>query len=159
MACPGTKVGGSKDRRSPFASAVSGQKRVTDIGAGPAPVEPEPEPEPEAGLPIPLLSLVGFGVAAGGVLMTAVAGGLALAEKGELDADPCSTTRSCDASSLRRRAIFADVGLGLIVVGAALGTTFLFVGRGDDGDADTARLELTPSFGPDGAAAVLRGTF
>ena len=120
------------------------------------------EPEPEAPAPtfwegLSPLVYVGSGVAVAGLISLAVAGPLALVEKQRLDDDPCSTSRICDAGSLRVRALVADVGLGLFVVGAALATTFFFLG-GDDDEA-SARLELVPSAGPEGAGAWLRGTF
>ena len=106
------------------------------------------------------VAIAGFAVAGAGAVMLGVFGGLALAERSDLDADPCSETRTCDAGGLRTKAVLADVGLGLLVVGAALGTVFLLIGGDDDDDAtETARWRVTPSVSRDGAGLSARGVF
>ena len=103
------------------------------------------------------LVLAGYGTGAVGAVVLGVFAALALDAKAGLDSDPCSLTRTCDAGPLRTRAILADVGLGLLLVGVIFGTTFFFLG--DDDDDETARLELLPSVGTAGASASLRGSF
>lgn len=112
---------------------------------------------PDAG--ISPIAIAGFAAAGAGAVMLGVFGGLALGERSELDDDPCSATRTCDASGLRTKAVLADVGLGLLVVGAALGTVFLFVGGDDDEDDASARFRLSPAVGPRGAALSAQGVF
>lgn len=101
------------------------------------------------------VAIAGFAVAGAGVVTLAVAGGLALSEKGNLDDMGCAESRACDAGSLRTRALVADIGLGLAVAGAALGVVFLFVGGNDD--ADVARV--SPWGMPGGGGASVEGRF
>lgn len=103
------------------------------------------------------VAIAGFAVAGAGLVTLAVAGGLALSEKGNLEDAGCATSRACDAGSLRTRALVADIGLGLAVVGAALGVVFLFVGGGEDADEDVARL--SPWGMPGGGGASVEGRF
>lgn len=116
--------------------------------------------EESEGLAISPVAIAGFAAGGAGAVMLGVFGGLALAEKGDLDSDPCADTRTCDASGLRTKAVLADVGLGLMVVGAALGVVFLFVG-GDDGDEDeaSARWTLSPSVTRTGGGLSAQGVF
>lgn len=118
------------------------------------------EVEPGGGGGISPVAIAGFAVAGAGAVMLGVFGGLALGEQSDLDADPCSATRTCDASGLRTKAVLADVGLGLLVVGAVLGTVFLFIGGDDDAeDGETARWSVTPAVSRDGAALSAQGVF
>lgn len=124
------------------------------------PSEAEGEGDDSEGLAISPVAIAGFAAGGAGAVMLGVFGGLALAEKGDLDSDPCADTRTCDASGLRTKAVLADVGLGLMVVGAALGVVFLFLG-GDDGDEDeaSARWTLSPSVTRTGGGLSAQGVF
>lgn len=105
-------------------------------------------------------AIIGFSVAGVGALMLGVSGGLAMAKRSELDDAGCSPNcPSSDVSSLRRRAAFADVGLGLAVAGAALGVVFLVVGGGNDDDAEARRVRVEPYAGRHSAGASIRGQF
>lgn len=86
----------------------------------------------------PVAALVAFSVAGAGLVTLAVAGPLALSAKSDLQEMPCAATSECDASTLRTRAVVADIGLGLLVAGAAAGVILLFVGRGSPEDAEGA---------------------
>ena len=115
---------------------------------------------PAEGNQIPWGAVAGYGVAGAGVVLLSVAGAMALSEKSALQNDPCSSTQSCDASTLRRRAILADVGLGVAVLGAALGTTFLVLGIVSPRKARSeARLQWSPVVSHQVTGAVLEGEF
>jgi len=123
------------------------------------PEQVEAQEERREGLAVSPVAIAGFAAAGAGAVMVGVFGGLALAERSDLDADPCSETRTCDASALRTRAILADVGLGLLVAGAALGVVFLLVG-GEDANGDaSARFSLSPSVSQRGGGLSARGVF
>lgn len=134
-----------------------------DGGGGDARPEDEVEEEDETsgGLSISPVAIAGFAAAGAGAVMLGVFGGLALGEQSDLDADPCAETRTCDASGLRTKAILADVGLGLLVAGAVVGTVFLFIGGDEDDDEDgaTARWSVSPAVSRDGAAISAQGVF
>lgn len=122
-----------------------------------SPVHSEPRDELGRGGVHPA-ALAAFAGAGAGVLMFATFGGLALARDGDLEGD-CSPT--CDPTDdridqERRFAAVADVGLGLTLVGAALGVVFVFVL--DDG-GDDAAVALSPTVGPDGGGVSLEGRF
>jgi tetratricopeptide (TPR) repeat protein len=121
----------------------------------------DPPEEEDEGLVLSPIAIAGFATAGAGALMVGIFGGLALAERSDLDGDPCSVTRTCDASGLRTKAVLADIGLGLLVAGAALGTVFLFLGgdEDDDGDEAQARWTVAPSVSREGAALSARGVF
>ncbi len=138
------------------------RERASDDGEGGGDARPEDEletGEADEGLSISPVAIAGFAAAGAGAVMLGVFGGLALGEQSDLDADPCSATRTCDASGLRTKAILADVGLGLLVAGAVVGTVFLFIGGDDDGDGETARWSVSPAVSRDGAALSAQGVF
>lgn len=90
--------------------------------------------------------IVAFGVGGAGFLTLAIAGPLALAKDKQL-ADGCGATESCSSSDVapaNRRALVADIGLGIGVAGAVVGTILFFTGRSGDDDADTASITATP---------------
>ena len=135
---------------------TEGDREVVESGAL-EPGENEPD-EGSEGSDLSPVAMAGFAAAGAGAIMFGVFGGLALGEQSDLDDDPCAATRTCDASGLRTKAILADVGLGLLVVGAAVGTVLLLVG-GDDDDDGTARWSVSPIIGRDGAALSTQGVF
>lgn len=119
-----------------------------------------PSPAPGAGPNVG--AIASFAAAGVGVVMLGVGGGLALAEKGDLEDRGCPDATDgepCDVSALRTRAAIADVGLGLTVVGAALGVVLLLVGGGEDDPEAEAGLRLDPWMGRTGGGAVVRGAF
>ncbi|MEM9067869.1 MAG: tetratricopeptide repeat protein [Myxococcota bacterium] len=134
--------------------------QAPDDDPGPivAPPEEEEEDDPEVGgANVP--AIVGFSIAGAGALMLGVSGGLALAKRGELDDEECRPNcPSSDVDSLRRRAIFADIGLGLAAAGAVVGVIFLIVGGGDD-DSDEARVRVEPYADRHSAGASIGGRF
>jgi hypothetical protein len=80
---------------------------------------------------------VAFGVGGAGLVVTAVFGAVALENKSNLNGE-CSTGHgSCPASaqgninSFRTNALVSDIGLGVGVVGLALGGVLLLVNRGE----------------------------
>ncbi len=81
----------------------------------------------------PTGALIALSVGAAGLVSTAVAGGLALAEDRNLDAeDSCKRNRSCtddDLSTLRRRRRTTDISLGIGLTGAVVGLTWWLVKR------------------------------
>lgn len=107
-------------------------------------------------------AIIGLSVGGAGVALFGIFGALTLAEDGSL-ADGCGATRSCsddDLSSLRTYTILADIGIGLAVVGAALGTYFLIAGGGDDDEDEGESVSLVPLFDPRGAGgAMVEGRF
>jgi tetratricopeptide (TPR) repeat protein len=146
--------------RRRLAEQPAGETGATEPVAGGetgAPIAPPPpvdegdaaaaEPtEPASGGGIPTPALISFAAAGAGVIAMALFGVLALSEQSSLE-DGCGASMTCssdDVSSLDTLALLSDIGLGVAVVGAALGVTFILT---DDGGgstsattADTVRL-------------------
>lgn len=92
-----------------------------------------------------------FGVGAAGALTALIAGPMALSERSRLDEQPCAQTSTCDASALRRRALIADIGLGVAVLGTVTGVVLWFVLKPSSDGREATRI--TPSFAIDGRGA------
>jgi hypothetical protein len=98
--------------------------------------------------------------AGAGVVALAVGGALALKRDSDL-ANDCGelTTRSCtddEVAPLRRASITADVGLGVAIVGALVGTLLVLSRRPPSSDAD---VEVAPAVGRNQGGLVLHGRF
>lgn len=105
-------------------------------------------------------AIVSLAVAGAAAIVFAVGGGLALAENDRL-AGTCGerTTSSCEdaaLSDLRSYTLLADVGLGVAVVGAALGGLLLGLGLAE-GPANEGAVAITPWVGVGGGGASVRG--
>lgn len=92
-------------------------------------------------------AVAALSVAAAGGLMAVIAGPMALSERSRLDEQPCALTSTCDASTLRRRARFTDVGIGVAAVGAVVGVILLFVLKPS---RDELTVRIDPVLGIDG---------
>ena len=92
--------------------------------------------------------LTGYSIAGVGLLTFGISGVLAIIEKGNLDSDPCSETSTCDAGRLRIRSVVADIGLGITLAGAALGTLFFFLHRVNPEQQESATFRLEPYASP-----------
>lgn len=140
-------------------TTVSGTPPPADTAATePPPTETSPPVEeparPRRKLAVPL---VAFGAGAAGLLVMAITGPMALHEDQAL-ADGCGATRSCSASDVapaNRLALTSDIGLGVGIAGAAVGTLLLFVGPG----RAPASSEATGVRSLRVAPAVARGAF
>jgi hypothetical protein len=136
-----------------------------------APVAPGPGPQPAPATgptsspasspPNRTAAYVTYGVGAAGFVVTAVFGVLALGDKSRLDSAPgcpksCPESSQSDIDALHRDALISTIGLGVGIVGAALGTYF-FVSAHSDEAPKTAKLDVRPWIGP--ASAGLGGTF
>lgn len=109
----------------------------------PVPRPAAPPPEPSSGVPLP--AMISYGIGGAGLAVFAVFGILALTEESSV-ADACGVDRSCgdeDLDPIDAHALIADVGLGVAIVGAAIGTVLLLTG--DDEATPTARV--TPRIG------------
>ena len=90
-------------------------------------------------------------VSAAGVLMVATLGPMALSERGKQD-DSCAPACSDgDLKRMRWYGALSDVGLGLAIVGAAVGTLLWF--RVPNGEQGPPGAEVALGLGPNGAAA------
>ncbi|MFT5356214.1 MAG: tetratricopeptide (TPR) repeat protein [Polyangiales bacterium] len=93
-----------------------------------------------------------LGIGAAGLITMGVAGGLALSEKSRLQDDCVAGCEESETTSLRTRALVADIGLGLGIAGAAIGLILLLTSDDDDNDASA---QVVPSIGPNAAGATL----
>lgn len=121
-------------------------------------IAPTPPPRDEGG-GVSLPAIVSYAVAGAGLVTFGVFGALALAEDSSL-AESCGADagRACgsdDVSTLQTFSLVADIGLGVAVVGAIVGTVFLLLGGGDD----EPEVALAPAVGPDVAGISARGRF
>jgi tetratricopeptide (TPR) repeat protein len=99
--------------------------------------------------------LTAFGIGGAGLITLAVAGPLALSENNAL-ADGCGATSTCTSSDVapaNRRALVADIGLGVGVAGVVVGTILMFTGRGEHAEGDEASVRTMPYLAP-GAAGL-----
>jgi hypothetical protein len=102
---------------------------------------------------------VAYGVAGAGLVTGSVFGILALVESGNLS-DNCDAQKMCDPKyqsdldAANRNAIIADVGFGVAIAGAAVGTYLLLSGKPDD---KKASARVVPWIGP--AMLGARGEF
>jgi hypothetical protein len=116
--------------------------------AAPAPA-PEPTPD-ESGGTLTALGWVSLSVGAAGLVVGAVAGGLALAKKSELD-EACPTATTCppdragDIDTLETRAHVSTAGLAVGVAGVAVGVLLLLLGTegSDRSDGSEASSQVT----------------
>lgn len=95
-------------------------------------------------------AIAGFAVAGVGLVSAVVFSVLTLAEDGRVGGLPCAASRSCsgdDVGTLNTFALVSDVSWGVSLVGAIVGTIFLFVPT-SSAQADThARLRIEPLVG------------
>lgn len=115
----------------------------TEVTAPPLVAPPPPAPAATN-----VAAIVGFSVAALGVVGVGVFGGLTLAADSSLSGG-CGATHSCSAaqlSDLHTWAAVTDVSFGVALAGAVVGLAFLLVGTGPAArPADHARLLLVPT--------------
>lgn len=108
---------------------------------------------------LPTISMVSFAAAAGGLAAMATFGGLAIAEKNSV-ASGCGKTQSCtqgQVSAMDTYALISDVGLGVAVLGGAVGLAWMFVSSGASGDSERAGLEVRPWVDPRGGGGAAIG--
>lgn len=141
--------------------AKEGAEPDLDVSAG-ADLRGSPEgladvaPSPRG--PLFVGALTSYGVALGGLAMFVTAGPMALREDRAL-AGGCGALPACAPSEVARAdrlALVADVGLGVLVAGAAVGTVMLLV---DKKRRTRPALEASPYASTGGAGFVLRGLF
>ncbi len=125
------------------------------------PLSQPPAPSPAPSSPNHTAAFVTFGIGATGLIVGSVFGVLALGDKSHLDSvdgcpGACPASSQSDVDAIHRDALLSTIGIGVGVVGVALGT-ILFVSAHSDESPRTARIELRPWVGP-GSAGV-GGTF
>jgi hypothetical protein len=120
----------------------------------------QPVPPAPASTPNRAPAFVSFGIGAAGLVFGSVFGVVALGDKSRLDSacvdKGCPQSSQSDIDAMHRDSLLSTIGIGVGVVGAALGTIFLVTAHGDD-SPKTARMDVHPWFGP-GSAGV-GGTF
>jgi len=145
---------------------------VAEAEAEPTP-EPTPEPPPLAEpLPDPVVetpvvtpppperdppwgAVVGYSLAAAGLVTTAVTGGLALSERSELESRCAPTCSDDDVSSMSALGVAADVGLGVAGAGAVVGTVLLVLWLVEGDPSPDVAVDASPVRG--GAVVTVRG--
>jgi hypothetical protein len=117
-----------------------------------APTSPPPPPAPPSRVP----SIIAFSIGGAGAVLGGVLGGVALAQAGGVKADasvrcPDKACSDPDLASRKSSAVtsawVANVGIGVAVVGAAVGTVLLFV-RTDKAKSTSA--SVIRALGPGG---------
>jgi hypothetical protein len=138
--------------------------RAEELAAPEEPEEPEAVPPPPQEVDdgsggVPMGAIISYAVAGAGLATFGVFGALALAEDsnlaGSCGADAGRTCGDDDVSTLQTFSIVADIGLGVAVVGAIVGTVLLLVGGG----GDDAQVAVAPAIGPDVVGVSARGAF
>lgn len=104
--------------------------------------------------------IAAFGVAGVGLITFAVAGLLSSSRLSSAE-DTCAGPVGCDVAELDgvdRASLVADIGLGVAIAGAVVGTILLLVGRKNT-DEPATRSAVTPLLSPSAMGAQLEGTF
>jgi len=132
--------------------------------ASPAPIAPPvvalaPRPEPRASY-VPAAILLGVGAV--GIGVGAVLGVVTLDKASHLNSvcqprSDCPTSEQGDIDSANAFALGSTIGFGVGILGAGLGTYFLFKPPKEDRGASTAGVTVRPWFGP--GSAGLTGRF
>ena len=128
--------------------------------SAPAPSLPKSEqPAPPDG--VSPLAFVGFGVAVVGVGVGATFGILALGTKSDLDARcpdrVCPTDAQGTGDTLSTQATLSTIGIGVGILGAAVGTYFLLTGGASARAPGAASATISPYFS--GSGGGLEGRF
>ena len=123
----------------------------------------EPRVEPSDG-GVPLGAWIGWGVGAAGIIGGAIFGGLALADKSDIEGMPCAINDTCPDSvvnSMETKALVADILLfGVGIGGAAVGTLLFFLLNDDSGEAEQAgEWSIGPWVASHEGGASMRGSF
>lgn len=95
-----------------------------------------------------------LGIGAAGLITTGVAGGLALSEKSRLQTECVGGCPESETTSLRTRALVADIGLAVGLAGGVVGLILLLTSGRDD--SDERRTQVAPTLGSNEAGATLR---
>jgi hypothetical protein len=97
---------------------------------------------------------VAYGVGGAGLVMGSVFGIMTLVESNALS-DKCDAQKACDPQyqadldNANRNAVLADVGFGVAIAGAAVGTYLLFSGKHEDTKEKSKRsANVSPWVGP-----------
>jgi hypothetical protein len=155
---PGKHVVGDGESRVDVSVAPGETKDVT-VGAAklPAPVvtsEPPPSPPPPSKSTIPMLSLIGFGVGAAGLVVGSITGVMAISAESDLakecgDAKKCKPAQQDDLDSAKTKATISTVGFIVAGVGIAVGVVGFFVQPKTEAKVGTVTFDF----------AKMRGTF
>jgi hypothetical protein len=146
------------------ASPAAGSPASPSTAASPQTVASQPPPPPrpaEGSPPNHTGAFVVYGIGATGLVLGSIFGVLALGDKSRLDSTAgcpksCPQSSQSDINSMSTDSLLSTIGIGVGVVGAALGT-ILFVSAHSDESPRTARIDVRPWVGP-GSAGV-GGTF
>jgi hypothetical protein len=145
-------------------SAASASPAPAGPSAAPlsqVPLSQPPPPSSAPSSPNHTAAFVTFGIGAAGLVFGSVFGVLALGDKSRLDSvngcpGACPASSQSDVDAIHRDALLSTIGIGVGVVGAAVGT-ILFVSAHSDESPRAAGIELRPWVGL-GSAGV-GGTF
>jgi Tfp pilus assembly protein PilF len=120
-----------------------------------------PETTEGGGAPLPIGSIISFSIAGAGLILYAIAGGVALSGYSALETG-CGATTSCtesEVSDVRTMAAVADVGLGVAAVGAAAGAILLVVELSSSGGSQASNVRVSPVASADGVGISIGGVF
>jgi hypothetical protein len=155
------RLGNLRSRRDQQASTGTDPGEGTDAGAGAGGGATDTQAgdagaqggdagaPPSGGDSTNVPAIVGFSVAAVGLVAGAIFSGLTLAEDGRVSGLACAPTQSCtdaDVSTLNTLALVSDISWGVSLAGAIVGVVFLFVPTGGS-SSDTAALRVSPWVG------------
>jgi hypothetical protein len=147
--------------QAPSAASQSGTSTVQPTPPQATQAQPvQPPPPATSSAPNRAPAFVSFGIGAAGLVFGSVFGALALSDKSRLDSactdKVCPPSSQSDIDAMHRDSLLSTIGIGVGVVGAALGTIFLVSGHGDEGPK-SGGIDVRPWFGV-GSAGV-GGTF
>lgn len=153
--------GGGEEARETVTIAPSETKRVSlrvakkapspthDPGPGPGPSQPRTEHERKLPLDLPLVSWIGFGVGAAGLVTGTVTGIVSLSKTSDATKDcvgnECPRSAESALDSANTFATISNIGFAVAVAGAAVGVVGMFVLKpAAETKPASARLVVSP---------------
>lgn len=152
------KAGGEEIREAVTLAQSETKKvslRVVKKPSPPPPkTEPAPQPTPdpetpgaEGKRPIPVITWIGFGVGAAGLVTGSITGLVSISKTNDLEGcvgNECPRGTQDQIDSANTFATISNIGFGVAIVGAAVGLVGLFVLRPEAKPTSSARIMVGP---------------
>lgn len=127
-------------------TVAAGETKEVSLGGEKKAVATSPG-SPSKGLPIPTLSLIGFGVGAAGLVVGSVTGIMAISAESDIS-DRCGGTTRCskavedDLDSAKTKATISTIGFIVAGVGVAVGVVGFFVQPKTEAKVGAVKLDF-----------------
>lgn len=128
-------------------TVAAGETKEVSLGGEKKAVATSPG-SPSKGLPIPTLSLIGFGVGAAGLVVGSVTGVMAISAESDIS-DRCGGTTRCskavedDLDSAKTKATISTIGFIVAGVGVAVGVVGFFVQPKTEAKVGSVKIDFS----------------